>query len=94
MITRLSPAVLVSTVMGAWFLSNAFAQLLAAIIALFTRVGDSGAAGAIPPPCDTLHNYADVYGMIAIAAVISAAVCLALVPLLKKWMHEGEQAVA
>ena len=94
MITRLSPAVLVSTVMGAWFLSNAFAQLLAAIIALFTRVGDSGAAGAIPPPCQTLHIYASVYGMIAIAAAISALICFTLVPLLKKWMHEGEQAVA
>ena len=32
--------------------------------------------------------------MIAIAAAISAAICLALVPLLKKWMHEGEQAIS
>ncbi len=47
---------------------------------------------AIPAPWSTLHIYANVYGMIAIAAVISAAICFALVPLLKKWMHEGEQA--
>jgi dipeptide/tripeptide permease len=55
-------------------------------------VGDSGAAKTIPPPCESLHAYGNVYGVIAVAAAISAAICLALVPLLKKWMHEGEQA--
>jgi proton-dependent oligopeptide transporter, POT family len=38
MVTRLSPARLVSTVMGAWFLATAFSQFLAAIIAQFTGV--------------------------------------------------------
>ena len=50
MITRLAPAVLVSTVMGAWFLPNAFALFLAAIIAQFTHVGESGAAAGGPVP--------------------------------------------
>ena len=38
MITKLSPAFLVSTVMGMWFLATAFSQFLAAIIAQFTGV--------------------------------------------------------
>ena len=92
MITKLSPAKLVSTVMGAWFLTTAISQFVAGIIAQFTRVGDSegAAAAVIPPPCDTVHTYGDVYGMIAIASGIAALACFCLVPLLKKWMHEDE----
>lgn len=95
MVTRLSPAQLVSTVMGGWFLATAGSQFLAAIIAQFTRVVDSGAGAAtIPPPQQTLHMYANVYGIIAVAAVISAVICFALVPLLKAWMHEDDDATA
>jgi len=39
MVTKLSPARLVSTSMGAWFLATAFSSLLASIIATFTGVG-------------------------------------------------------
>lgn len=95
MVTKLSPARLISTVMGAWFLATAFSQFLAAIIAQFTRVGAAGAEGRIiPPPIETLHTYGGVFGHIAIAAIASAAICFALVPLLKKWMHEDEIVVA
>jgi POT family proton-dependent oligopeptide transporter len=92
MVTRLSPARLVSTVMGGWFLATAVSQFLAGVIAQFTRVGQAGAeAKWIPPPQETLAVYANVYGLIAVAAVVSAVVCFALVPLLKAWMHEGEE---
>jgi POT family proton-dependent oligopeptide transporter len=92
MITKLSPAYLVSTVMGGWFLATAASQFLAGIIAQFTRVGQAGAeAKWIPPPQETLAMYANVYGLIAIAAMASALICFALVPLLKTWMHEGEE---
>jgi len=90
MVTRLSPANLVSTVMGAWFLATAFSQFLAAIIAQFTGVesteGNGGAS--IPIPRETVHVYGDVFGKIAIAALVSAAICLLLAPMLKRWMHE------
>ncbi|MHC4178575.1 MAG: oligopeptide:H+ symporter [Planctomycetota bacterium] len=86
MITKLSPARLVSTVMGVWFLATAFSQLLAAIIAQFTGVTDGG-DGIIPVPKETVGIYGNVYGWIAIAAVLSALVCLALAPLLSYWMH-------
>ena len=87
MVTRLSPARLVSTVMGAWFLATAFSQFVAAIIAQFTGVvGD--AESAVPAPSDTLDVYAGVFGNIAAMAVVLGAVCWALSPLLKRWMHE------
>ena len=87
MVTRLSPARLVSTVMGAWFLATAFSQFVAAIIAQFTGVvGD--AESAVPVPSDTLDVYAGVFGNIAAMAVVLGAVCWALSPLLKRWMHE------
>ncbi len=92
MVTKLSPAHLVSTVMGGWFLTTALAEFLAGVIAQFTQVGGEGKAAAIPPPCETVHTYGNVYGVIAIAAGVAALICFCLVPLLKRWMHEGEDA--
>jgi POT family proton-dependent oligopeptide transporter len=95
MITRLSPARLVSTVMGSWFLALAASQFLAEIIAQFTRVGQASAeAKWVPPPQETLSMYANVYGLIAVAATVSAVICFAMAPLLKTWMHEGQTAAS
>lgn len=89
MITKLSPARLVSTVMGSWFLATAFSQFLAAIIAQFTGVthGGNGEGSTIPVPKETVHVYGDVFGTIAISAAVSGAICLLLSPLLNYWMH-------
>ncbi len=95
MITKLSPAKLVSTVMGAWFLATAFSQFLAAIIAQFTDVSEGAEGTGIPVPLKTVNIYGDIFGKIAIGAMISAAICLVLAPLLNKWMHpeaDGETA--
>ncbi|MCX7045996.1 MAG: oligopeptide:H+ symporter [Candidatus Sumerlaeota bacterium] len=97
MITKLSPARLVSTVMGAWFLASAFAQLLASTIAQFTSVegiagGDSGAVGAaaiIPIPKATVHIYGNVFGNLALGIFVVAIICFALSPLLTRWTHKG-----
>ena len=91
MVTKLSPKQLVSTVMGSWFLATAFSQYLAAIIAQFTSVKGSEGATKVPAPIDTVHVYGDVFVRIAIAATISAAICFALAPLLKRWMHEESE---
>ncbi|MCD4728471.1 MAG: peptide MFS transporter [Pirellulales bacterium] len=93
MICKLSPARLVSTVMGGWFLAQGIAMFFAALIAQFTGVGSGGEGeeNCIPPPLDTVHTYGDVFGFIAIAAGVAALVCFCLVPLLKKWTHEGEE---
>jgi POT family proton-dependent oligopeptide transporter len=91
MITKLAPAVLVSTVMGAWFLATGVSQFLAGIIAQFTKVGEgAGETLVVPPPIETVHTYGHVYGIIAIAAGVFALICFCLVPLLKRWMHEDE----
>ncbi len=93
MVTRLSPTRLVSTVMGAWFLATAFSSLLAGIIATFTGVGHGGGdERTIPVPTETLGVYAGVFGQIGIACLISAAILLAMSPLLVRWMHESGDA--
>jgi POT family proton-dependent oligopeptide transporter len=91
MVTRLSPMHLVSTVMGTWFLATAFSQYLAAIISQFTGVGHGGdGEKVIPVPLETVHVYGDVLGKIALAAIVSSVICLLLVPVLKRWMHQDE----
>ncbi|MHB1033293.1 MAG: peptide MFS transporter [Pirellulales bacterium] len=88
MITKLAPARLVSTVMGTWFLASAFAQFLAAIIAQFTDVTKGkGSKTVIPAPLETVNQYGSVFLKVAICAVVSGLICLALAPLLKRWMH-------
>ncbi|NUQ66521.1 MAG: hypothetical protein HUU20_29005, partial [Pirellulales bacterium] len=88
MVTRLSPSYLVATVMGVWFLAMAYSQFLAAIIAQFTGVShEAGTEPTIPPPSQTVDLYGDVFGKIAVAAMISTLICFALSPLLKRWMH-------
>lgn len=89
MVTKLSPRHLVSTVLGTWFLATAFSQFLAAIIAQFTGVthGGEGSATVIPIPKETVHVYGDVFGKIAIGAIVSSLICLALAPILNRWMH-------
>jgi POT family proton-dependent oligopeptide transporter len=92
MVTKLSPRRLVSTVMGAWFLATAFSQYLAGFIARLTGVqGEGDGPQVVPIPKETVHLYGDVFGQIAIIAVISAVICLALAPWLHKWMHEDAE---
>jgi len=95
MVTKLAPSRLVSTVMGAWFLSVAFSNYLAGMIAKLTGISHGGGGGAqvIPQPSETLPLYTEVFWNIGLTALGAGAICMALVPVLKKWMHEGEDAV-
>jgi POT family proton-dependent oligopeptide transporter len=93
MLCKLSPARLISTMMGGWFLATAFSQYLAAILSQFTRV-EGSTASAVPPPIDTLHVYGGVMAKIAIMAIASGVVCLLLTPLLKRWMHQDDTSEA
>jgi POT family proton-dependent oligopeptide transporter len=95
MVTRLSPARLVSTTMGAWFLATAFSQLLAAKIANVMAIGGHGEeAGPIPPPIETVAVYGDVFEKIAYASMGAAALMLLLSPILVRWAHEDALAPA
>ena len=91
MVTKLSPARLVSTIMGAWFLATAFSNYLAAIIAKFTGVGHGEGGQVVPPPVDTVHVYGDVFGIVGLTAIGSAVLLFLISPILKKWMHNDEE---
>ena len=71
MVTKLSPANIVSTVMGSWFLALAFSNYLAAVIAKLTGVshgGESGGAASIPAPVETLAIYQPVFYKICLTS--------------------------
>jgi POT family proton-dependent oligopeptide transporter len=93
MVTKLSPRRLVSTVMGAWFLATAFSGYAAGWISQFTGVQSKGdGKQVVPPPAETVNLYGDVFGQIAMIAIVSSLICFAISPLLRKWMHsEVEQ---
>jgi proton-dependent oligopeptide transporter, POT family len=94
MVTKLSPARIVSTVMGAWFLATAFSNYLAGMIATLTGLSHgSDGEQLIPAPIETLNVYGDVFGQIGMTAILSAVICLALAPLLTRWMHEDAPTV-
>ncbi|MCA9779045.1 MAG: peptide MFS transporter, partial [Candidatus Eremiobacteraeota bacterium] len=93
MVTKLSPADIVSTVMGAWFLALAFSNFLAGKLAGLTGVshgGEGADAGAIPPPLETLPVYSEVFLKICIASLIGAVICFILSFFLTNWMHKDE----
>ena len=89
MVTKLSPKHIVSALMGSWFLAMAGSNFLAGKIAALTGVEGHGGGGqdTIPPPIDTVGVYGDVFGNIALTAIVSALFCFMLSPLLTKWMH-------
>jgi POT family proton-dependent oligopeptide transporter len=92
MVTMLSPKRIVSTVMGAWFLATAFSNYLAGFIAGFTGIEhDAGGSNGIPAPIETVGIYGEVFGKIAIAAIVSAISLFALAPLLNRWTHSDHQ---
>ena len=90
MVSKMAPARMVATMMGAWYLATAFSQYLAGVIAVFTGVseGEGAAEGTIPLPTATLATYADVFSKICIASLVAAGLLLLLSPWVKRWMHE------
>lgn len=83
LVTKLSPERIVGFVMGTWFLSIGFAHKIA---------GELGKLAAVPEgitdPAVSLRAFTDVYLTWGVYVVVAATlVLLALVPILKKWMH-------
>ena len=86
--TKMSPKILVSTLMGAWFLATAFSQYLAGIISQFTGASHGeGNENTIPAPIETLDIYSEVFGNVGLTAIGCGVLCLLLSPILTKWMH-------
>lgn len=82
-VTKLSPAKVVGFVMGAWFLSIAFAHKIAGELGKLIAE-----PGADADPATTLSAFANVYMTWGVYVVLGAAALLLLLsPMLKKWMH-------
>jgi POT family proton-dependent oligopeptide transporter len=85
LVTKLSPARMVSTIMGAWFLATAFSHLVAAAIANYTAVAGDDPGTSLPT--ETLGAYGEVFGSVAIAAMAAGFLLLLMSPFLKRMMH-------
>lgn len=80
-VTKLAPARMVGFIMGAWFLSIAFAHKIAGKLGQDISEPSGDAATA-------LQAYVDVYMMWGVYITLAAAaVLLVISPVLKKWMH-------
>lgn len=91
-ITKLSPFVLVSTMMAMWFMGISWAEWIAGAVAQLA--GAETIAGQVLDPARALANSARVFGVIGLVAVAVGVVFLALSPWLKRWAHAapGESA--
>jgi POT family proton-dependent oligopeptide transporter len=88
MITKLSPKRVTGIMMGVWFLSSAYAQYVASLIAQLTGVKDgSVAAGVTPKPVDTVMVYGSVFGSIAWVALAVGLLVVLVSPLIARRMH-------
>jgi len=88
MITKLSPPSAVGIMMGTWFLSSAFAQYVASLIASLTAVtGDGPGANIVPPPTETVMVYGHVFGNIALVALAVGLLLVGLAPALARRMR-------
>ncbi|HEY4105255.1 MAG TPA: peptide MFS transporter [Polyangiaceae bacterium] len=88
MMTKLSPPRITGMMMGVWFLSSAFAQYAASLIAQLTGVGGaSSAARATPKAVDTVMVYGSVFHGIAEVALVVGVIVIALSPFIARRMH-------
>ncbi len=85
MVTKLSPAAVVSTMMAVWFLSSAWAQWLGAVIA--TQTGAETIGGQVLNPAQALATYAEVFQVIGLFAIGVGLVLAVLSPFLHKLSH-------
>jgi POT family proton-dependent oligopeptide transporter len=88
MITKLSPPSITGIMMGVWFLSSAFAQYVASLIAQLTGVREGGSvASALPKPSETVMVYGSVFGSIAWVALGVGVLVVIISPLIARRMH-------
>ena len=67
MVTKLSPSMVVSTMMAVWFLSSAWAQWLGGFVARFTSVNTVG--GQVVDRAASLANYLEVYRWLGLVTI-------------------------
>ncbi|MGI8840694.1 MAG: MFS transporter, partial [Caulobacteraceae bacterium] len=84
-ITKLSPAVLVSTLMAVWFMAQSAAEFIAAHVA--GLAGTATAGGQVLDPRAALHTSLGVFQIIGWTGVGFGGLFLALSPFLKHLAH-------
>ncbi len=89
--TKLSPAVLISTMMAIWFLGTSGAQYLAAIIAKLASTETVG--GQVLDPAAALQASLQTFNTIGWAGVILGSVLFLLSFVLKGWAHGASDTV-
>ena len=85
MVTRLSVARIAGMMMGVWFLSAAFSNYVAGIIAAGASVDTSNGLDRAA----SLAIYADTFEYLALVALGVGVAVLAVAPWVRKRMHEG-----
>jgi POT family proton-dependent oligopeptide transporter len=89
MVTKLAPKRMTGAVMGAWFLSFAFSNYLAAMLAKLTG-GEGGESAAELTAEESLATYVDVYGQMGWITVGIGVALVVLAKPLNKMMHGVE----
>jgi proton-dependent oligopeptide transporter, POT family len=84
MITKLSPAKMVSLMMGIWFFASAIGEFLAQKIGALMSVPEDVQQNAVA----SMPYYADILQKIAIGSILIGFILLILVPLLRRWMKD------
>ncbi|HWE99562.1 MAG TPA: oligopeptide:H+ symporter [Caulobacteraceae bacterium] len=87
-VTKLSPAILVSTMMAIWFLATSWAQFIGALIAKLAATETAG--GQVLDPAAALHASLRVFAAIGWAGVGFGVLFLVLSPWLKRWAHGAD----
>lgn len=84
-ITKLSPAVLVSTLMAVWFMATSAGEFIAAKIAALAGTATIG--GQVLDPSAALHASLRVFGAIGWTGLGFGVLFLVMAPFLKGWAH-------
>jgi len=88
MVTKLAPSDMTGTLMGAWFLSFAGANYVAAsVLAPMTGTGGEGGEQIVMTASESLDKYVDIFTQFAWIGIIAGLIVLILSPLLNKLMH-------
>ena len=88
MVTKLAPADMTGTLMGAWFLSFAGANYVAAsVLAPLTGTGGEGEKAVVLTAAESLDKYVEIFTQFAWIGIIAGIIVLLFSPLLNKLMH-------
>jgi POT family proton-dependent oligopeptide transporter len=87
-VTKLSPLVIVSTMMATWFLASSAAQYIAGKIAAIA--GTETVGGQVLDPHGALLTSINVFQWIGWAGVACGVAFLVLAPFIKHWAHGAD----